>query len=143
MDLTTKNQTTTPAPGPLSPQPLAINPQESSEEGLVTVLSSGYGTLSAWEAGLEAGQPSGTEGKDEVLQPDSQIAAFHIMQPDYSLPHSTISVLSLHGQERVPSRNVPPSDVSHTSASTVPSPSAEKQRLNRWVFSRSKPKVLS
>ncbi|XP_017549141.1 M-phase phosphoprotein 9 [Pygocentrus nattereri] len=119
VNLTSGSQTFTPAPGHLSPQQLAANPQESSDEGLVTVLSSGYGTLSAWEAGLE---PGATEGKDE--------APWSPKQPDCSLQHLPLVETSLHGQDSVPSRILPPNNAPHTTASTVPSPSAEKQRLN-------------
>ncbi|KAI4901053.1 hypothetical protein NFI96_034331 [Prochilodus magdalenae] len=122
VSLTSESQTSTPALGHLSPQQLTVNPQESSDEGLVTVLSSGYGTLSAWETGLEAGLPCSTEGKD--------VAPWTLKQLDCSLPHLPLVETSLHGQDSVPNRIVPPNNAPHTAASTVPSPSADKQRLN-------------
>ncbi|RXN25347.1 M-phase phospho 9-like protein [Labeo rohita] len=71
-----ENTFTLSAPGPLSPPQLTVYPQESSEEGMVTVLSSGYGTLSTWEHGLETGRPSSTEGRDEALwSPNQQDAS--------------------------------------------------------------------
>ncbi|XP_073685862.1 M-phase phosphoprotein 9 [Garra rufa] len=39
---------------------------------MVTVLSSGYGTLSTREHGLETGRPSSTEGRDEALWSPNQ-----------------------------------------------------------------------
>ncbi|XP_036450867.1 M-phase phosphoprotein 9 [Colossoma macropomum] len=119
VNLTNESQTFTLAPGHLCPQQLTVNPQESSDEGLVTVLSSGYGTLSAWEAGLE---PGATEGKDEAPWSPKQL--------DCSLQHLPLVETSLHGQDSVPSRILPPNNAPHTTASTVPSPSADKQRLN-------------
>lgn len=63
---------TSSAPGPLWPPQLTVHSQESSEEGMVTVLSSGYGTLSTWEHRLETGRPSSTEGRDEALWSPNQ-----------------------------------------------------------------------
>uniref|UniRef100_A0A9J7ZIY7 M-phase phosphoprotein 9 n=1 Tax=Cyprinus carpio carpio TaxID=630221 RepID=A0A9J7ZIY7_CYPCA len=84
------NTFTLSAPGPLSPPQLTVHPQESSEEGMVTVLSSGYGTLSTWEHGLETGRPSSTEGRDEALWSPNQ--------QDGSLTPSPIPDTSLQGQ---------------------------------------------
>ncbi|XP_072514753.1 M-phase phosphoprotein 9 [Salminus brasiliensis] len=122
VDLTNKSQTPALASGHLSPQQLTVNPQDSSDEGLVTVLSSGYGTLSAWEAGLETGPPAATEGKNEAL--------WSPKRPDYSLSHSPLVEMGLHGQDSVSSRIVPPNNAPHTTASTVPSHSADMQRLS-------------
>ncbi|XP_026076236.1 M-phase phosphoprotein 9-like isoform X1 [Carassius auratus] len=77
-------------PGPLSPPQLTVHPQERSEEGMVTVLSSGYGTLSTWEHGLGAWRPSSTEGRDEVLWSPNQ--------PDGSFTPSPIPLTSPLGQ---------------------------------------------
>ncbi|XP_059394655.1 M-phase phosphoprotein 9-like [Carassius carassius] len=84
------NTFTLSAPGPLSPPQLTVHPQESSEEGMVTVLSSGYGTLSTWEHGLGTGRPSSTEERDEALWSPNQ--------QDGSLTPSPIPDTSLLGQ---------------------------------------------
>ncbi|XP_016092546.1 M-phase phosphoprotein 9-like isoform X1 [Sinocyclocheilus grahami] len=84
------NTFTLSAPGPLSPPQLTVHPQESSEEGMVTVLSSGYGTLSTWEHGLDTGRPSSTEGRDEALWSPNQ--------QDGSLTPSPIPLASPLGQ---------------------------------------------
>ncbi|XP_066506945.1 M-phase phosphoprotein 9 isoform X2 [Hoplias malabaricus] len=122
VNLTDESQTFIPAQGLLSPLQLAVNPHESSDEGLVTVLSSGYGTLSAWEAGQEAGLPAATERKDEAL--------WFPKQPDSNLSHLPLAETSLHEQDNVQSRIVPPNDTPHTTASTVQSHPADKQRLS-------------
>uniref|UniRef100_W5LJV5 M-phase phosphoprotein 9 n=1 Tax=Astyanax mexicanus TaxID=7994 RepID=W5LJV5_ASTMX len=122
VDISIESQTSAPASGHVSPQQLTVNPQDSSDEGLVTVLSSGYGTLSAWEAGLETGPPGATEGKDEAL--------WSPKQPDYSLPHSPLVEMALHGQDSVLSRIVPPHNAPHKTASTVPSQTSDRQKLN-------------
>ncbi|XP_016386120.1 M-phase phosphoprotein 9-like [Sinocyclocheilus rhinocerous] len=85
-----ENTFTLSAPGPLSPPQLTVHPLESSEEGMVTVLSSGYGTLSTWEHGLETGRPSSTEGRDEALWSPNQ--------QDGSLTPSPIPLASPLGQ---------------------------------------------
>ncbi|XP_056592054.1 M-phase phosphoprotein 9 [Triplophysa dalaica] len=48
-------------------QQLTGHPHENSEEGMVTVLSSGYGTLSNWEYGLYPGRAGSADGRDDVL----------------------------------------------------------------------------
>lgn len=57
-------------PLPTSPRPGPVTPRERWAEGAGTVLSSGYGTLSAWGSGLEGTKtPGGVEdrgrGKEE------------------------------------------------------------------------------
>lgn len=87
------------------PSKVTANPQESSDEGLVTVQSSGYGTLSTWEPGTTSGS---LEGKDEVS-------------------HSLLA--KTQGQDSAPSRTVASNNSPHT---TVPNRPADQQRLNRW-----------
>lgn len=63
-------------PSVLAPR-LTVHPHENSEEGMVTVLSSGYGTLSTWEHGLDPGRASSADGRDEVLwSPNQQDSSF-------------------------------------------------------------------
>lgn len=50
------------SPSPPLHRPETINPGENIEERATTVLSSGYGTLSAWETG---GEPTGSPGEVE------------------------------------------------------------------------------
>ncbi|XP_053502036.1 M-phase phosphoprotein 9 isoform X1 [Ictalurus furcatus] len=85
------------------PSKVTANPQESSDEGLVTVQSSGYGTLSTWEPGTTSGS---LEGKDEVS-------------------HSLLA--KTQGQDSAPSRTVASNNSPHT---TVPNRPADQQRLN-------------
>ncbi|XP_057177719.1 M-phase phosphoprotein 9 isoform X2 [Triplophysa rosa] len=63
-------------PSTLAPQ-LTGHAHENSEEGMVTVLSSGYGTLSTWEHGLDPGRAGSAEGRDDVLwSPNPQDGSF-------------------------------------------------------------------
>lgn len=102
-----------------SPSKVTANPQESSDEGLVTVQSSGYGTLSTWEPGTTT---SGSlEGKDEVLSLQKK--------QDSGTSHSLST--KTQGLDRVPSRTVTSNKSPHTT-SNVPNLPANKQRLNRW-----------
>ncbi|XP_060765152.1 M-phase phosphoprotein 9 [Neoarius graeffei] len=100
-----------------SPSKVTANPQESSDEGLVTVQSSGYGTLSTWEPGTTT---SGSlEGKDEVLSLQKK--------QDSGTSHSLST--KTQGLDRVPSRTVTSNKSPHTT-SNVPNLPANKQRLN-------------
>ncbi|XP_065118741.1 M-phase phosphoprotein 9 [Paramisgurnus dabryanus] len=65
------------AAGPLSPPHLTVHPQDNSEEGMVTVMSSGYGTLSTWEHRLDPSRVSVAEGRDEgIWSPNQQDGSF-------------------------------------------------------------------
>lgn len=102
-----------------SPSKVTANPQESSDEGLVTVQSSGYGTLSTWEPGTTS---SGSlEGKDELLSLRKK--------QDSGTSHSLSA--KIQGLDSVPSRTVTSNNSPHTTSS-VPNLPADKRRLNRW-----------
>ncbi|KAK9968739.1 hypothetical protein ABG768_003047 [Culter alburnus] len=105
---------------PLSHPQLTVHPQESSEEGMVTVLSSGYGTLSTWEHGLETGQPSSTEGRDEALWSPNQ--------QDGSLTPSPIPDTSPVGQNPL-SRTITASDKLQTPVTIAPVTPTDRQRV--------------
>ncbi|XP_067255087.1 M-phase phosphoprotein 9 [Chanodichthys erythropterus] len=105
---------------PLSHPQLTVHPQESSEEGMVTVLSSGYGTLSTWEHGLETGRPSSTEGRDEALWSPNQ--------QDGSLTPSPIPDTSPVGQNPL-SRAITASDKLQTPATIAPVTPTDRQRV--------------
>ncbi|XP_058268473.1 M-phase phosphoprotein 9 [Hemibagrus wyckioides] len=100
-----------------SPTKVSANPQESSDDGLVTVQSSGYGTLSTWEPGTTT--TGSLEGKEEVLSSRKQQDG----NSSYSLLAKT------QGQDSVPSRTAVFNNSPHTT-STVPNHPADKQRLN-------------
>lgn len=102
-----------------SPSKITTNPQESSDEGLVTVQSSGYGTLSTWEPGTTTGS---LEEKDEVSSSRKK--------QDGGTPRSVLA--KTQGQDSVPIRPVTSNNSPHTASSTVPNLPADKQRLNRW-----------
>ncbi|XP_051972188.1 M-phase phosphoprotein 9 [Xyrauchen texanus] len=118
MNLPTENTFLPSAPEPLSPPQLTVHPQESSEEGMATVLSSGYGTLSTF--GLEPGRPGSAEGRDEVLWSPNQ--------QDGSLTPSPIPDTSPLGQN-LPSRTISANDKLHTTASIAPNAPADKHRV--------------
>ncbi|XP_026995469.2 M-phase phosphoprotein 9 [Tachysurus fulvidraco] len=100
-----------------SPTNVSSNPQESSDDGLVTVQSSGYGTLSTWEPGTTT---ASLEGKDRVL--------FSRKEQDGSTSRSLLA--KTQGQDRIPSRNAASNTSPHTASSTVPNHPADQQRLN-------------
>uniref|UniRef100_A0A8C1VWW0 M-phase phosphoprotein 9 n=1 Tax=Cyprinus carpio TaxID=7962 RepID=A0A8C1VWW0_CYPCA len=112
-----ENTFTLSGPGPLSPPQLTVHPQESSEEGMVTVLSSGYGTLSTWELGLGTWRPSSTEGRDEALWSPNQ--------QDGSLTPSPIPLTSPLGKNPL-SRTNDKLQMTETVALDVPT---DKQRI--------------
>lgn len=99
---------------------ITTNPHESSDEGLVTVQSSGYGTLSTWEPGTTTA--GSLEDKDEFLSSRKK--------KDDSASHSVST--KTQRQDGVPSRTVASNNSPHTISSTVPNLPADKQRLNRW-----------
>ncbi|KAB5543372.1 hypothetical protein PHYPO_G00078300 [Pangasianodon hypophthalmus] len=100
-----------------SPSKVTANPQESSDEGLVTVQSSGYGTLSTWEPGTTTGS---LEGKDEV--PCSR------KKQDSGISPSLLA--KTRGQDGVANRTMSSNNSPHTTSSSVPNLLADKQRLN-------------
>ncbi|XP_016366080.1 M-phase phosphoprotein 9 isoform X2 [Sinocyclocheilus rhinocerous] len=112
-----ENTFTLSTPGPLSPPQLTVHPQESSEEGMVTVLSSGYGTLSTWEHMLETGRPSSTEGRDEALWSPNQ--------QDGSLTPSPIPLTSPLGQNPLSRTN----DKLQTTGTVALDAPTDKQRV--------------
>ncbi|KAI2660253.1 M-phase phosphoprotein 9 [Labeo rohita] len=126
-----ENTFTLSAPGPLSPPQLTVYPQESSEEGMVTVLSSGYGTLSTWEHGLETGRPSSTEGRDEALWSPNQ--------QDASLTPSPIPDTSPLGQNPLSRTN----DKLQTTQTIALDAPINKQRVIRQRKSRTTPNRTS
>lgn len=103
-----------------SPTKVSANPQESSEDGLVTVQSSGYGTLSTWEPGTTT--TGSLAGKEEVLSSRKQQDG----NTSYSLLAKT------QGQDSVHSRTAAFNNSPHTTSSTLPNHPAHKHRLNRW-----------
>ncbi|XP_077099794.1 M-phase phosphoprotein 9 isoform X2 [Siphateles boraxobius] len=119
-DPAAENTFTLSAPGPLSHPQLTIHPQESSEEGMVTVLSSGYGTLSAWEHGLETGRPSSTEGRYEALWSPNQ--------QDGSLTPSPVPDTSPLGQNPL-SKTITANDKLQTPATIAPDTMTDKRRV--------------
>lgn len=119
-DPAAENTFTSLAAGPLSHPQLTVHPQESSEEGMVTVLSSGYGTLSTWEHGLETGRPSSTEGRDEALWSPNQ--------QDGSLTPSPIPDTSPLGQNPL-SRTITANDKLQTPAMITPDTLTDKRRV--------------
>ncbi|XP_046717421.1 M-phase phosphoprotein 9 isoform X2 [Silurus meridionalis] len=90
--------------------------QESSDEGLVTVQSSGYGTLSTWEPGITTGS---LEGKDEVSSSQRKKGS--------GTSHSLLA--KMPGQDNVSCRTVASNNSPRTTSSTVPNVLADKPRL--------------
>ncbi|XP_039533328.1 M-phase phosphoprotein 9 isoform X2 [Pimephales promelas] len=119
-DPAAENTFTLSAPGPPSHPQLTVHPQESSEEGMVTVLSSGYGTLSAWEHGLETGWPSSTEGRYEALWSPNQ--------QDGSLTPSPVPDTSPLGQNPL-SKTITANDKLQTPATITPDTMTDKPRV--------------
>lgn len=103
-----------------SPAKVTTNPQESSDEGLGTVQSSGYGTLSTWEPGTTTGS---LEEKGEVLSSRKKQG---------SCGTSRSILAKIQGQDGVPSRIVASNNSPHTTSSPVPNLPPDKQRLHRW-----------
>lgn len=102
-----------------SPSKITTHPHESSDEGLVTVQSSGYGTLSTWEPGTTTGS---LEEKDEFLPSRKK--------QDGSTSRTVLA--KSQGQDGVPRRTVASNNSPHIISPTVPNLPADKQRLNRW-----------
>lgn len=100
-----------------SPTKVTTNPQESSDDGLLTVQSSGYGTLSTWEPG--ATTTESLERRDEVFSSHKKHDG------------GTSYFLSAQGQDGVPSMNADSNNSPCTASSNVPNPPPDKQRLNR------------
>lgn len=98
-----------------SPSKVTSNPQESSDEGQLTVQSSGYGTLSTWEPGTTTGS---LEGKDETWPSRNK--------QDRGTSHSLVS--KKQGQDSKASRIMASNN---SPSSTVPVLPSDKQRPNR------------
>lgn len=102
-----------------SPSKVTANPQESSDEGLVTVQSSGYGTLSTWEPGTTSGS----------LEEKVEVSSLRKKQ-NGDTSHSILA--KIQGQDSVPCRTVASDTSPYTTSSALPNLPADKQRLNRW-----------
>ncbi|XP_076876873.1 M-phase phosphoprotein 9 [Brachyhypopomus gauderio] len=121
-EVTNESRASAPAPGPPASPQLTADPQESSDEGLVTVLSSGYGTLSAWGPSPEAGPPRVPERREGV--------PWLARQQGGAVAHSPLAESSPQGQHGVPNSAPSPSGAPHATATTGTSPPADKQRLS-------------
>ncbi|TSM28134.1 M-phase phosphoprotein 9 [Bagarius yarrelli] len=100
-----------------SPIKFSANVRETADDGLVTVQSSGYGTLSTWEPRSTAGT---LEGKDDVLSSQKEQHGSTL----YSLLAKT------QVQDGVPSRTAASNNSPQTTSPSVPNLPADKQRLN-------------
>ncbi|XP_026877268.2 M-phase phosphoprotein 9 isoform X1 [Electrophorus electricus] len=121
--VTNDSQRCVPGAGPTSS---TVDPQENSDEGPVTVLSSGYGTLSAWEPTPEPGPPHVAEGRGG--------APWLARQQGSSLARSPLAETSLQVRDAVLNISAPPTGTPQATASAVTSPPADEQRLNSQLL---------
>lgn len=131
-------------PSTLAPQ-LTVHPHENSEEGMVTVLSSGYGTLSTWEHGLDPGRAGSADGRDEVLwSPNQQDSSFTQSPiPDTSPLGPNPLIRTITANDKLQTTAAPASDPMSDKQTVICQPltswaqrQKHKQRKNRRTQSR-------
>lgn len=108
---------------PSTPAPqLTVHPHDISEEGMATVLSSGYGTLSTWEHGLDPGRAGSADGRDEMLwSPNQQDGSFTLSPIPDTSPLGPNPLI----------RTITANDKLQTTAANASNPMNDKQTVKR------------